>query len=145
MQLHFFRLSWYAVIASSFISFSCEAAETKPATNTPAFYRLAQLDDAKKRATAEAKPIAWIASYPEYLTPHAKPMGKAPHSASTYAFLAFQKETIIVFSDARAENHQEPGIVDQALHTPEGHYTVPCVIVLIPSLEKIICKLPYTG
>jgi hypothetical protein len=72
---------------------------------------MAQLDDAKKRAAAEGKPIAWISSYPEYLKPHAKPMEPGSHAATIYAFLALRKETVIVFSDARTENRQEPRIV----------------------------------
>ena len=50
-----------------------------------------------------------------------------------------------MFSDGRTENHQEPSIVDQALHSPNPHYTVPGVVILTPSLEKIICQVPYTG
>jgi hypothetical protein len=130
--------------AASFPVPLCHAGENKPATNAPAFYRMAQLDDAKKRATAEAKPIAWIASQPEFLTPHPKPMGKSSHAATTYAILALQKEAVIVFSDSNTENHHEPGIVDEALHTPEKHYTIPGVIILTPSLDKVICKAPFS-
>jgi len=105
---------------------------------------MARLEDAKKRAAAEGKPIAWIASQPEYLTPHPKPMGQGSHAATTYALLALQKEAIIVFSDSTTENHQEPGIVDEALHTPEPHYTIPGVVILTPSMDKVICKAPFT-
>jgi len=122
----------------------CHGAETGTPTNPPALYRMARLEEAKKRATAEGKPIAWIASQPEYLTPSTKPMGKGSHAATTYAILALQKETIIVFSDSTTQNHQEPAIVDEALHTPEPHYTIPGVIILTPSLDKVICKAPFT-
>jgi len=44
------------LIAGSLAITLCHAAETKPATNTPAFYRMAQLEDAKQRAAAEGKP-----------------------------------------------------------------------------------------
>jgi hypothetical protein len=91
---------------------------------------------AKKRAAAEGKPIAWIASLPENLTPHPKPMAKGSHAATTYAFLALRKETVIIFSDAMAENHQGPKIVDEALHTPDPHYNIPGVIILTPSLSS---------
>ena len=122
---------------------SCLSQVTVSAANAPTIYRMAQLDEAKKRAAAEGKPIAWIASQPEYLTPHAKPMAKSSHSATTYAILALQKDVIIVFSDSNTENHHEPRIVDQALHEPNPHYTIPGVIILTPSLDKVICKAPY--
>jgi hypothetical protein len=119
-------------------------AETKTTTNAPALYRMARLEEAKQRAASEGKPVAWIASQPEYLTPHPKPLAKSSHAATTYAILALQKEAIIVFSDSTTENHQEPGIVDEALHSPEPHYTIPGVIILTPSLDKVICKAPFT-
>ena len=121
------------------------AAETKPATVQPLFYRMSQLEDAKKRAVAEGKPIGWIASYPEYLAPHENLMGNGSHAATAYAIRALQKETILIFSDARTENHQEPGIVDNALHSPNPHYTVPGVIILTPLLDKIICQAPFSS
>ena len=34
-------------------------------------------------------------------------------------------------------------IVDQALHSPNPHYTIPYVIILTPALDKVICKAPY--
>ncbi|MGH7866869.1 MAG: hypothetical protein ACREP9_04335, partial [Candidatus Dormibacteraceae bacterium] len=39
-------------------------AQTPP--NLPKPYRMNQLDEAKKQAVATGKPIAWIASVPEY-------------------------------------------------------------------------------
>jgi len=123
----------------------CLSGVTVSAASAPTIYRMSQLDEAKKRAASESKPIAWIASQPEYLTPYANPMGKSSHSATTYAILALQKDTIIVFSDSNTENHHEPQIVDQALHEPNPHYTIPGVIILTPSVDKVICKAPYTA
>jgi hypothetical protein len=131
------------------------AAETKksavaPAPATPAvrpgtIYRMNQLEEAKIKAITEQKPIAWIASFPEHLTPAKDLMIEGSHSATSYAIRALQSDTIIVFSDGRLENHQEPPIVDQALHTPEPHYTVPGVIILTPALDKVIYKMPMTA
>jgi len=131
------------VIAVLVITTRAHSAENAVAP-APGMYRMSQLDDAKKRAATEGKPIAWIASYPEYLKPYSNLMGNGSHAATAYAIRALQKETILVFSDGRTENHQEPRIVDQALHTPEPHYIVPGVVVLTPSLDKVICKAPFT-
>ena len=96
-------------------------------------------------AQAQNKPIAWIATFGKNLAPYDQKLtNKGSHAATTYAILALQRETIIVFSDSTTENHQEPGIVDEALHTPEPHYTIPGVIILTPSLDKVICKAPFT-
>jgi hypothetical protein len=119
-------------------------AAEKVATNSPpTIYRLSQLDEAKKRATAEGKPIAWIGGATEHLAPYANLKGKGSHAATAYAIRALQHDTILCFSDGRTENHTEPAIVDQALHSPDPHYTIPYVIVLTPQLDKVICKIPY--
>jgi hypothetical protein len=115
------------------------------AADAPAIYRMDQLEEAKRRAAAEDKPIGWIASYPEYLAPYAKIRGNGSHAATAYAIRAFQNETVLVFSDARTENHHEPKIVDEALHSPNPHYTVPGVVILTPALDKVICTAPFAS
>src|SRR6185295_5139724 len=108
----FFAWLWcWLVVATVFIP-SVPGAETKP--GTVPLYRRNQLDDAKKRAAAEGKPIAWIASAPQYLAPYNKSlMGKGSHAATAYAIRALQNDAVLVFSDSFTENHQEPQIVDQ--------------------------------
>lgn len=107
---------------------------------TPTIYRMSQLETAKKRALAEGKPIAWIGTATKYLAPYNKILGKSSHAGTAYAIRALQRETILIYSDCETENHQEPQIVDQALHSPEPHYQVPGVIILTPSLDKVIAK-----
>ena len=157
MKNKIFENSWapllaICVVACSVLALQVRAAEKKSApvapvsrASSPAIYRMSQLEEAKKRAASEGKPIGWIASYPEYLTPYSNLKGSGSHAATAYAIRALEKETILVFSDGRTENHQEPSIVDQALHSPNPHYTVPGVVILTPALDKIICQAPYTG
>lgn len=147
-----FNGSFYACIVAVMFpilgTFGAEPAPPAkpPAPAKPTIYRLSQVEEAKKRAQAEGKPIAWIGSYPEYLEPYTKPiLGRGSHAATAYAIAALQKETILVFSDGRTENHTEPAIVDQALHSPNPHYTIPYVIILTPTLDKVICKAPYAA
>jgi len=144
----FFCACVVAVMFPILGSFGAEPAPPAkpPASAKPTIYRLSQVEEAKKRAQTEGKPIAWIGGFPEHLEPYSKPiLGKGAHAATAYAIAALQKDTILVFSDGRTENHTEPTIVDQALHSPNPHYTVPYVIVLTPSLDKVICKAPYTA
>lgn len=147
MFLAFDRPYFACLIAvTSLSAFAADSPASAKPTAKPTIYRLSQVEEAKKRAQAEGKPIAWIGGFPEYLEPYTKPiLGKGAHAATAYAIAALQKDTILVFSDGRAENHTEPTIVDQALHSPDPHYTVPYVIILTPALDKVICKAPYTA
>ena len=106
-------------------------------------YRLSQLEDVKKRAAAEGKPIAWIGTFAKTLAPYDKLMGQSGHAATAYAIRALQNDTILITSDSDTENHKEPPIVDHELHTPNPHYTAPVVVILTPSLEKVITKILY--
>jgi len=106
-------------------------------------HRMSQLEDVKKRAVAEHKPIAWIGTFAKTLAPYDKPMGQSSHAATAYAIRALQNDTILIYSDSEKENHQEPAIVDRELHTPNPHYTAPVVVILTPSLDKVIEKILY--
>ncbi|MEO7298981.1 MAG: hypothetical protein ABI042_10455 [Verrucomicrobiota bacterium] len=129
-------LAGWSVLAFLLISLSRAVAVEAP----PLIYRMNQLEEAKKRAVAEDKPIAWIGTLTKYLAPYHNLKGQGSHAATSYAIRALQKETILIYSDGDTQNHQEPTIVDQALHSPEAHYRLPAVIILTPSLDKVIAK-----
>jgi len=81
---------------------------------------MSQLESLKKARPLRGEAHRWIASYLSYLAPHENLMGNGSHAAlRTPPSVA--KRTILVFSDARTENHQEPGIVEYALHSPNPH------------------------
>ena len=109
----------------------------------PAVYRMSQLEEAKKRAAEEHKPIAWISTFTTNLVPHPKPMGKGSHAATTYAIRALQNDAILIYSDSATENHQEPPIVEREIHTPNPHFSVPVVVILNPAFDKVIAKILY--
>ena len=92
-----------------------------PAGPSPV-HRMSQLEEVKKRAVAEGKPIAWIGTFAKELAPYDKLMGKSSHAATAYAIRALQNDAILIHSDSETENHKEPGIVDHELHTPNPHY-----------------------
>ena len=106
-------------------------------------HRLSQLEEVKKRAVAENKPIAWIGTFAKTLAPYDNLMGKKSHAATAYAIRALQNDTILIYSDSETENHKEPAIVDRELHTPNPHYTAPVVVILTPSLDKVITKILF--
>lgn len=119
--------------------FTCTAGVT--GTNTPPYFRLSQLEEAKAKAKAEGRPIVWIASFPGSMTPYKNPMGAGSHASTYHAYLTFYRDAVVVWSDSDSENHREPAIVDGELHTPDPHYTAPGVIALRPDLDKVIGKV----
>ena len=105
---------------------------------------MSQLDEAKKAAQAQNKPIAWIATFAKHLAPYDKKLtNKGSHAATAYAIRALQSDAILITSDSGTENHQEPPIVDRELHTPNPHYDAPVVVILTPKLDKVILKIQY--
>ena len=91
------------------------------------------MEEVKKRASTEGKPIAWIGTFASLLAPYDKLMGQSGHAATAYAIRALQNDTILITTDSETENHKEPAIVDHELHTPNPHYTAPVVVITIPS------------
>src|SRR5207302_7589350 len=83
-------------------------------------------------------------TFAKTLAPYDNLMGRSSHAATAYAIRALQNDTILIYSEAETENHQEPAIVDHELHTPNPHYTAPVVVILTPSLDKVIAKILYT-
>jgi hypothetical protein len=134
------RLRWECLIL--FVAVTVALGTSSFAAPSP-LHRMSQLEEVKKRAAAERKPIAWIATYAACLAPYDKIKGKGSQAATQYAIRALQNDTILIYSDSGTENHQEPSIVDQELHTPDPHYTPPVVVILNPSLDKVIAKILY--
>jgi hypothetical protein len=106
-------------------------------------YRTVDLDSAKKEAAAAHKPIAWIASATKILGENgtiARPDGRG---ATFHAFFALRTRAVLVFEDAFAENHNVLPLVDNALHTPDPHYTPPKVIFLNPDATEVLATVEY--
>ena len=60
-----------------------------------------------------------------------------------HAFYALRDKAILVYEDAYAENHQVPSLIDDALHTPDPHYTPPTVLFLDPDAKVVLAKVIY--
>lgn len=106
-------------------------------------YRIADVEAAKQEAKAANKPIMWIASKPEFLTTVTSMKGSGSGHATIHALAAFADRCVLVFQDAYAENHQGPPIVDQALHTPNPHYTPPSVVLLDSGVKRVLKVITY--
>lgn len=106
-------------------------------------YRTADLEDAKQEAVAGHKPIAWIASTTKILGEPGTISGKNGRAATFHEFFALRNRAVLVFEDAFVENHKVLPLVDQALHTPDPHYTPPKVIFLNPDATKVLAMVEY--
>jgi hypothetical protein len=60
-----------------------------------------------------------------------------------HAFLALHSKTVLVFMDAYEENHKVLPLVDEALHTPDPHYTPPTVVFLDPEAKRVLTTVTY--
>ena len=106
-------------------------------------YRTADLDAAKKEAAAAKKPIAWIATSPKLLDGNGTITLETSRGATLHAFYALRDKAILVFMDAYEENHKVLPLVDNALHTPNPHYTPPTVVFLDPDATKVLATVIY--
>jgi hypothetical protein len=106
-------------------------------------YRTVDLESAKKEAAAAHKPIAWIASANKILSETGTITRPDGRGATFHAFYALRNRTVLVFEDAFEENHKVLPLVDQALHTPDPHYTPPKVIFLNPDATEVLATVEY--
>jgi hypothetical protein len=144
MNKVFRRLALVAFLA--FASTYADAAEKLTITvnkQTISAYRTADLESAKKEARASHKPIAWIASSPKLLDGQGAISQKNSRGATLHALFALRDRAVLVFMDAFEENHKVLQLVDDALHTPDPHYTPPTVVFLDPEAKQVLAKVIY--
>ena len=141
------RLSYFAVV---FVMLStllpAQAAEKislRINNQLISAYRTADLESAKQDAKAAHKPIAWIASAPKLLDGHGNISQTSSRGATLHAFFALRDRAVLVFMDAYEENHKVLQFVDDALHTPNPHYTPPTVLFLDPDATKVLATVIY--
>ena len=106
-------------------------------------YRTADLESAKKDAAAAHKPIAWIASATKILGETGTISREDARGATFHSFFALRTRTILIFEDAYEENHKVLPLVDNALHTPDPHYTPPKVIFLNPEATEVLATVEF--
>lgn len=140
----FSRLALIALVA--LVSFRSHAADKLTVTinkQTISAYRTVDLESAKKEAAAAHKPIAWIATSPTVLDGRGTITLTNGRGATLHAFYALRDKAVLVYMDAFEENHKVLPLVDDALHTPDPHYTPPTVIFLDAEAKVILAKVIY--
>jgi hypothetical protein len=135
-----------ALAILSFCSPCAHAADKLTVTinkQTISAYRTADLEAAKQEAISAKKPIAWIASSPKLLDGTGAISGTSSRSATLHAFFALRSSCVLVFMDAYEENHKVLQFVDEALHTPNPHYTPPTVVFLDSAATQVLATVIY--
>ena len=110
---------------------------------TVSTYRTADLEAAKQEAIAAKKPIAWIASSFTLLDGRGSITQTNSRGATLHALYALRGSCVLVFMDAYGENHKVLQLVDDALHTPDPHYTPPTVVFLDPEAKQVLATVIY--
>ena len=134
------------IVVFMLVSLSAAAADKVTVTinkQTISAYRTAGLEAAKKEALAAKKPIAWIASSAKLLDGAGTISGTTSRSATLHAFFALRSSCVLVFMDAYEENHKVLQFVDDALHTPNPHYTPPTVVFLDSAATQVLATVIY--
>lgn len=134
------------IVCCALTGFSATAADKVTVTinkQVISAYRTADLESAKKEAAAKKKPIAWIASSPKLLDGQGSISQTSSRGATLHALYALRDKAVLVFMDAYEENHKVLKLVDDALHTPDPHYTPPTVVFLDPDASKVLATVIY--
>jgi len=107
-------------------------------------YRLDKLEEAKSQARREGKPLAFIAAEPGWLEINQDYRNGGSHAATVHAYEVLKAAAVVVFVDCREENHQEPPVVDAALHAPDDPDRIPPKVVIVDAdVEKVIGVVLY--
>jgi hypothetical protein len=136
-------ISAFLLISTSLQTWAAEKIAIRINNQLISAYRTADLESAKHDAKAAHKPIAWIASSPKVLDGHGSITQTNSRGATLHAFYALRDRTVLVFMDAYEENHKVVQFVDDALHTPDPHYTPPTVLFLDPDATKVLTTVIY--
>jgi hypothetical protein len=129
-----------------FILFDAGAADKITLTinqQAISLYHTADLESAKAQARAAHKPIAWVASARQLLDGSGNITSENSRGATLHALFALRDKAILVFEDAYAENHKVLPLVDNALHTPNPHYTPPTVVFLDAEVTQVLAKVIF--
>jgi hypothetical protein len=142
------KFSYYLalVFGVAFAGLGASAADKVTITinqRTISAYRTVDLESAKKDAAAAHKPIAWIAASSKVLDGAGSISSRSSRGATLHAFYALRDKAILVFEDAYEENHKVLKLVDDALHTPNPHYTPPSVVFLDPEAKEVLATVIY--
>jgi len=60
-----------------------------------------------------------------------------------HALYALRSRAVLVFEDGETENHRVTSLVDNAIHTPNPHWTEPAVVFLNSDATQVLAKVLY--
>lgn len=140
------KMCWTAaalLVIGSIAAGAAEKLTLKINSQTVSAYRTADLESAKQEAGAAHKPIAWISTAAQLVDGKGSISMESSRGATLHAFFALRTRTVLVFMDAYEENHKVLKLVDDALHTPDPHYTPPTVVFLDAEAKRVLATVIY--
>jgi hypothetical protein len=142
-KLSYLMFSAFLFVATLFPVRGAEKIAIRINNQLISAYRTPDLESARHDAKAAHKPIAWIASSAKALDGRGSITQTNSRGATLHAFYALRDRAVLVFMDAYEENHKILQFVDDALHTPDPHYTPPTVVFLDPEATKVLATVIY--
>jgi hypothetical protein len=123
-----------------------EAKANRPLTlKTDSAYRIAQLEEAKKKAQSEHKPLGFIMVWNQYFDKPVKPMGKGGAEALAHFHEVFHDTMVLVYVFHESELPQIPASVAKGFNGPEEGGFAPNMAVISEDAADFICEIPMGG
>ena len=107
-------------------------------------FSLSQLDEAKKKAQAEHKPIGFIMVWDEFFQ-SAWPMKRGSPGGLAHFYDTFNNGLVLVFVRHESELGAVPDVVKQGFNGPEEGGFAPNMAVVSADCSHFVCEIPYGG
>ncbi|HKI69481.1 MAG TPA: hypothetical protein VKA67_07830, partial [Verrucomicrobiae bacterium] len=107
-------------------------------------FSLSQLDEAKKKAKAEHKPIGFIMVWDRFFRP-AWPMRRGSPAGLAHFYDVFHNGLVLVFVRHENELGAVPDAVKRGFNGPEEGGYAPNMAVVSSDCSRFICEIPYGG
>ncbi len=107
-------------------------------------FSLADLEAAKKKATAEKKMIGFIMEWDSMMVP-ARPLERGSDSGLAHFYDVFNDGLVLVFVRHETELNNVPEAVKQGFFGPEEGGFAPNMAVVTADCSQFVCEIPYGG
>jgi hypothetical protein len=125
------------------------ARKDKPMTLTlNSAFRLSQLDEAKKKAIAENKPLGFMMVWDQFFNEEGSPMSDARDggvSSTIHFYQAFKDSCVLVFVRHEDELQKVPESVRKGFFGPDEGGFAPNLAVVSSDASDYICEIPLGG
>ena len=108
-------------------------------------FRLSQLEEAKKKAIAEGKPLGFIMVWDQYFGQATGLVDQGGPSGTAHFHHVFKDQLVLVFVRHEDELDKVPKAVKQGFSGPDEGGFAPNMAVVDPKAETFFVEIPYGG